>query len=111
MAATTGGLASISVSAEGFSTSLDLDVWYPSPISLHLDDTTLSLIEGCDPTGNAASNGDGNTLYQSTQLRVLAGTPSLDVTPLLGTAICGEWPQAMGRSTWSTVRMSQSSSL
>jgi len=86
VAATTGGLASISVSAEGFSTSLDLDVWYPSPISLHLDDTTLSLIEGCDPTGNAASNGDGNTLYQSTRLRVLAGTPSLDVTPLLGTA-------------------------
>ena len=66
------------MSAEGFSISLVLDVWYPSPISLHLDDTELDRIEGCNP--------GSNVLYQTTRLRVMAGTPSLDVTPLLGTA-------------------------
>ena len=74
------------MSAEGFSTSLVLDVWYPSPISLHLDDTILNRIEGCNPGSDAASSGEGNVLYQTTRLRVMAGTPSLDVTPLLGTA-------------------------
>ena len=74
------------MSAEGFSISLVLDVWYPSPISLHLDDTTLNRIEGCNPGSDAASSGEGNVLYQTTRLRVMAGTPSLDVTPLLGTA-------------------------
>ena len=78
VAATAGGAASISVSAEGFTLSLVLDVWYPSPLSLQLDDKELNRIEGCNPAGNA--------LYQTTRLRVLAGTPSLDVTPLLGTA-------------------------
>ena len=66
------------MSAEGFSISIVLDVWYPSPLSLQLDDKELNRIEGCNPAGNA--------LYQTTRLRVLAGTPSLDVTPLLGTA-------------------------
>ena len=74
------------MSAEGFSISLVLDVWYPSPISLDLDDTTLNRIEGCNPGSDAASSGEGNVLYQTTRLRVMAGTPSLDVTPLLGTA-------------------------
>ena len=74
------------MSAEGFSISLVLDVWYPLPISLELDDTTLNRIEGCNPGSDAASSGEGNVLYQTTRLRVMAGTPSLDVTPLLGTA-------------------------
>ena len=74
------------MSAEGFSISIVLDVWYPSPISLDLDDTTLNRIEGCNPGSDAASSGEGNVLYQTTRLRVMAGTPSLDVTPLLGTA-------------------------
>ena len=80
----------ISVSAEGFSLSLTLEVWHPSPISLHLEDSpergskTLHRIAGCS-TSSSSSGGDGY-LYQSTRLRVLAGTPSLDVTPLLGTA-------------------------
>ena len=74
------------MSAEGFSISIVLDVWYPSPISLHLDDTILNRIEGCNPGSDAASSGEGNVLFQTTRLRVMAGTPSLDVTPLLGTA-------------------------
>ena len=74
------------MSAEGFSISIVLDVWYPSPISLHLDDTILNRIEGCNPGSDAASSGEGDVLYQTTRLRVMAGTPSLDVTPLLGTA-------------------------
>ena len=74
------------MSAEGFSISLVFDVWYPSPISIHLDDTALNRIEGCNPESDAASSGEGNVLYQTTRLRVMAGTPSLDVTPLLGTA-------------------------
>ena len=75
-AATAGGAVSIRVSAEGLSLSLVLDVWFPSPISLQLDDATLNRIEGC------ATGGDG--AYQTTRLRVVAG--GLDVTPLLGTA-------------------------
>ena len=74
------------MSAEGFSISIVLDVWYPSPISLDLDDKTLDRIEGCNPGSDAASSGEGNVLFQTTRLRVMAGTPSLDVTPLLGTA-------------------------
>ena len=55
-AATAGGPVAISVSAQGFTLSLTLKVWHPSPISLHLEaapalgSTVLHRIAGCGPT-------------------------------------------------------------
>ena len=73
--ASAGGLATIEVEAEGYAVSITLQVWYPSPLSMQLDDPTLNRFDGC------ISSGDG--AYQSSRLRVLVG--SFDVTPLLGT--------------------------
>ena len=71
-----GGVATIDLTAGDLLITLSLSVWFPSDLSLQLDDATLNQIDGC-----AA---DANPAFQSSRLRVLAG--GHDVTPLLGTA-------------------------
>jgi len=82
-----GGAVQISVTVEGLpAATLGLDVWYPSPLALLLDDAILDRFDGCAASGDGDGDGDGS--YQSSRLRVTAGEPpnAVDVTPLLGTA-------------------------
>ena len=70
--ATGGGAASVSASSGGLEVTVPLVVWYPSSLSLVVDDTELGQLSSCT---------SGGSKYQRTRLRLLSG--ALELTPLL----------------------------